>query len=107
MAQKRPILKRPISLGDLIHQLMHQHRPASAKHLTRILDIWEIAVGDSISRNAKPGALNGHVLVVTVTNSTWLHQLRFMKADMLVKLNQRLETGKLTDIKFKIGALGR
>lgn len=105
MPTKRSPLKKPIPLGDLIHQLMHAHRPASAEYLTRILDIWEVSVGESIARNAKPGALQGHVLVVTVTNSTWLHQLRFMKADMLTKLNQRLETDKLSDIKFKIGPL--
>lgn len=105
MPAKRPPLKKPISLGDLIHQLMHQHRPASAGHLTRILDIWEVVVGESIARNAKPGALHGQVLVVTVTNSTWLHQLRFMKADMLSKINQSLETDRLTDLQFKIGPL--
>ena len=105
MPPKRSPLKKPISLGDLIHQLMHAHRPASAEHLNRILDIWEASVGEAIARNAKPGALHRHVLVVKVTNSTWLHQLRFMKADMLTKLNQHLETDKLTDIKFKIGPL--
>lgn len=105
MPPKRPRLKKPISLGELIHQLMHEHRPASAEKLTRILDIWEHSVGVSIARNAKPGALQGHVLVVTVTNSTWLHQLRFMKADMLSKLNQNLKTDLLTDLKFKIGPL--
>ena len=105
MPPKRPNLKKPVLLGDLIHQLMHHHRPASAERLTRILDIWEVAVGGSIARNAKPGALHGDVLVVIVNNSSWLHQLRFMKADMLAKLNKHLETGCLSDVRFKIGVL--
>ena len=105
MPPKRTPLKKPIPLGDLIYQLMHQHRPNSADHLARIWDVWSAAVGESIARNAKPGAVHGKVLVVHVTNSTWLHQLRFMKADILTKLNQHLETGSVTDMKFKIGAL--
>jgi predicted nucleic acid-binding Zn ribbon protein len=98
-------LKQPIPLGDVIHQLMHQHRPASADHLARIWAVWSAAVGDSIARHAKPSAIRGQVLVVHVTNSTWLHQLRFLKADMLAKLNLQLETDLVSDMKFKIGAL--
>jgi predicted nucleic acid-binding Zn ribbon protein len=45
------------------------------------------------------------VLVVHVTNSTWLHQLGFMKADILARLNQLLGTGLVAEIKFKIGVL--
>ena len=105
MPPKRPSLRKPISLGDLIQQLMHAHRPAAADHLARVWDVWSEAVGPSIARHAKPGALQGQVLVVHVTNSTWLHQLRFIKSDMLTRLNQLLETGLVQDIKFKIGAL--
>jgi predicted nucleic acid-binding Zn ribbon protein len=105
MPPKRSPLREPIPLGDLIHQLMHHHRPASADHLAQIWDVWSLAVGESIARNAKPGEIRGQVLVVYVTNSTWLHQLRFMKSDMIAKLNRRLGSGLLTDMRFKIGAL--
>ncbi|MDJ0784079.1 MAG: DUF721 domain-containing protein [Desulfosarcinaceae bacterium] len=105
MPTKRTPMKRPIPLGDVIHELLHRHRPTSADRLARVCDIWPLAVGDSIARNAKPGAIQGKVLVVHVTNSTWLHQLRFMKTDMLVKLNQHLGTAHISDLRFKIGAL--
>jgi predicted nucleic acid-binding Zn ribbon protein len=84
---------------------MHQHRPAAADHLARVWDVWTEAVGPSIARHARPGALHGRVLVVHVTNSTWLHQLRFMKADMLARLNQLLETSLVDEIQLKIGTL--
>jgi predicted nucleic acid-binding Zn ribbon protein len=105
MPPKRPPLQKPMPLGDLIHQFMYQHRPASAEHLARILDVWSLAVGESIARNAKPGEIRGKNLVVYVTNSTWLHQLRFMKTDMIAKLNQRLGSSLVSEIRFKIGAL--
>ena len=54
MPPKRAPLKKPVPLGDLIHQFLHEHRPASADRLSRILDVWTAAVGESIARNAKP-----------------------------------------------------
>ena len=105
MPPKRPVLRKPIPLGDLIHDLMHQHRPAAADHLARVWEVWSRAVGPAIARHARPGALHGRVLVVHVTNSTWLHQLRFMKIEILARLNQLLEAGLVNDIKFKIGNL--
>jgi predicted nucleic acid-binding Zn ribbon protein len=105
MPPKRKPLKKPIPLGDLIHQLLHQQRPASAERLARIWEVWSMAVGESIARNAKPGEIRGQMLVVYVTNSAWLHQLRFMKSDMIVKLNERLGSRLVIDMQFKIGSL--
>jgi predicted nucleic acid-binding Zn ribbon protein len=105
MPPKRTPLNKPIPLGDLIHQLLYQHRPASAEHLARIWEVWSMAVGGSIARNAKPGEIRGQTLVVYVTNSTWLHQLRFMKSDMIAKLNAHLGCRLVIDMRFKIGAL--
>jgi predicted nucleic acid-binding Zn ribbon protein len=105
MPPKRTPLKKPIPLGDLIHQCMYRYRPASVDHLARIWEIWPLAVGDTIARNAKPGAIRGDILVVYVTNSTWLHQLRFMKSEMIARLNAQLGSCLVTDMRFKIDAL--
>jgi predicted nucleic acid-binding Zn ribbon protein len=105
MPPKRVPLQKPIPLGDLIHRFMHQYRPASADHLAQIWDVWSLAVGESIARNAKPGEIRGPILVVYVTNSTWLHQLGFMKSEMIARLNTHLGSRLVTDMRFKIGAL--
>jgi predicted nucleic acid-binding Zn ribbon protein len=40
-----------------------------------------------------------------VSSSAWLHQLRFLKADLLEKLNHSLTNERIEDIKFKIGLM--
>jgi hypothetical protein len=40
-----------------------------------------------------------------VTNSTWIHQLQFLKKEMIAKLNDALGNAPIADLKFKIGPL--
>jgi len=40
---------------------------------------------------------------VHVSSSAWLHQLQFLKAELLNKLNDNLKNERIEDIKFKIG----
>jgi predicted nucleic acid-binding Zn ribbon protein len=53
--------------------------------------------------NAQPAAFKGDLLLVHVTNSTWIHQLQFLKHDIISKLNAALGKPMITEIKFKIG----
>jgi predicted nucleic acid-binding Zn ribbon protein len=38
-----------------------------------------------------------------VTSSTWVHQLQFLKEEMIDKLNEGLGKSLIDDLKFKIG----
>jgi len=40
-----------------------------------------------------------------VTSSTWVHQLQFLKEEMIAKLNESLEKSLIDDLKFKIGPI--
>jgi hypothetical protein len=43
-------------------------------------------------------------LLVYVTSSTWLHHLRFIKQDIVKRLNDDLGQPLVSDIKFKVGS---
>ena len=74
--------------------------------LYRVWDIWDATLGAGVSQNARPTAFKGRLLLVSVSSSTWLHQLRFQKAEMIARLNAALGDARVADIKFKIGAVG-
>ena len=42
-------------------------------------------------------------LVVVVSSSTWLHQLQFLKAQILEEINRESGDAVIEDIKFRIG----
>ena len=59
--------------------------------------------GHVIAENAKPAAFKGRVLLVHVNSSPWIHQLQFLKTDMINNINQHLGDQLVDEIKFKIG----
>jgi predicted nucleic acid-binding Zn ribbon protein len=62
-------------------------------------------VGEVIAQNAKPAAFKGQILLVHVTSSSWIHQLQFLKKEMIERLNNSMGKPLIEDLKFKIGPL--
>jgi predicted nucleic acid-binding Zn ribbon protein len=42
---------------------------------------------------------------VNVTSSTWMHQLQFLKKDIIKQINHALGKELVEEIKFKIGPI--
>jgi predicted nucleic acid-binding Zn ribbon protein len=92
-----------VHIGSIIDDVLKTYRREPAGELIRVWQVWDGIVGDVISKNAKPGAFNGRILLVYVTSSTWVHQLQFLKKEMIAKLNEALGKSLIDDLKFKIG----
>jgi predicted nucleic acid-binding Zn ribbon protein len=92
-------------IGGVLDGLLKQLRPEAEDGMLRIWRIWEETVGDEISRNARPAAVKGSTLLVHVSSSTWVHQLQFLKRDLISRLNAGLGQNRVEDIKFKVGAM--
>ena len=101
--QERKQRKDFVHIGNIIGNVLKQFRRESDGGLTRVWHIWDEVVGETIAANAQPAAFKGDLLLVHVTSSTWIHELQFLKADMVSKLNAALGKPMLTEIKFKIG----
>lgn len=75
----------------------------------RIKKAWAEIVGENISKKARPARLRGKTLHVTVTSSPWMSELRFLKHDIISKINETLgeggegDKGTVTEIVFKTG----
>jgi predicted nucleic acid-binding Zn ribbon protein len=83
--------------------MLKNHRLKTDTSLIRVWDVWEEAVGEVIAANTRPAAFKGDLLIVNAASSSWLQQLRFLKPDIIQKINHILEGGAVQDIKFKIG----
>jgi len=97
--------KEIVHIKNVLRKVMHRSTGSSSGDLTRIWELWDRAVGPVIAANTRPAAFKGNLLLVHAASSTWLHQLQFMKEDILQKVNQSLGEGTVADIKFKIGPL--
>ncbi len=105
MKKRRRRNSQFVHIGDIVEKVISNCRYEPDSRLSQIWDVWNTAVGKQISLNAKPAAIKGSVLLVHVTGAAWLHQLRFLKDDMMVKVNQQMGAKVIRDIKFKIGPI--
>lgn len=64
--------------------------------------LWKEAVGEVFASQSCPRLIAGGVLQVAVSNSNWLHEIRFMKAAILERLRGMLPETPISDIRFKV-----
>ncbi len=94
-----------VHIGNVIDGVLKNYRSEPDYELTKVWRLWDEAVGETIASNARPAAFKGKLLIVHVISSTWIHQLQFLKNDLMAKLNDALGKPLVEEIKFKIGPL--
>ena len=94
-----------VHIAKIIDDVVKQYRREPDFALKAVWRLWDEAVGEKIAQNARPAAFKGKLLIVHVSSSAWIHQLQFLKEDLISKLNAALGKPLLEEIKFKIGTL--
>ncbi len=61
---------------------------------------WSEIVGLKVAAHTQPARLTNKVLYVEVDDHLWLAQLKYMKADMLRRIDRAIRPGVFTDLKF-------
>ncbi len=93
----------PKLLGDILPETLRKksiHLPMKDRPL---IDAWNRAVGPQIGAKAQPDRLRDDVLYVRVCTSVWMHELQFMKQDIIARLNEVLGSPAVSQIRFFIG----
>lgn len=101
--KKRRSNKKFSDIGDVLGKVLQQYRPMTDQSLIRVWNLWEETVGTSVSANASPAAFKADELLVHVSNSTWLHHLRYLETELIDKLNKALGRKQIKKLRFKIG----
>ena len=105
MKKRRAKNKHPIHIGDIIHTVLGSCRKDGDGELTGVWELWGGAVGKVIADNTRPDAFKDGVLLVNVSNSPWVHQLQFMKQEIIEKLNQAFEKELVHEVRFRVGPI--
>ena len=66
----------------------------------RVFGEWEQIVGQPLASHTRPARLTEKYLYIEVDDHLWLAQLKYMKADMLKKIDRALKPGLFEDLKF-------
>jgi len=103
--KKKDNNRKLIHISDILNSALGKYRPALDTQMTRIWDIWDTAVGKPIAANAKPSSFKDSILIVNVSSSAWIHQLKFLEKEMILNINRQLDHISVKQLRFKIGKI--
>jgi len=63
---------------------------------------WEQAVGPRVARHARAIAFREGVLQVEVEGSAWMHELGFLKPELMRKVNRHLGSRLVKNVRFVV-----
>ncbi len=66
----------------------------------RIFAQWNDIVGARLAAHTTPVRVTGNVLYVEVDDHLWFAQLKYMKGDMLQRIERAIKVGVFKDLKF-------
>lgn len=78
------------SIADIVPNVMKKWGLENRLWEQELADQWESIAGKQVAAHARPGALNRGTLVVFVSHSTWLSELkRYGQKQLLANLQER------------------
>jgi predicted nucleic acid-binding Zn ribbon protein len=78
--------KKSAHIGSILNDVLKTLRPEADGGLVQVWKLWDDVVGRAIAES-----------------SPWIHQLQFLKKEIIEKLNAALGQDLIEDVKFKIG----
>ena len=90
-------------IGTVMNLVVDAFYKNADQGLLKIYAAWQSIVNEAIAQNTKPSAMKGKVLIINVSSSIWLHELHFMKNDLIRRINQTVGATMVEELKFKIG----
>ena len=96
---------KPEMLGEILGKILKKRNIPHSSTDRRLLDIWRRAVGPQIASQTHPDTLKRGVLFVRVSAPVWLHQLQFMKEEILDRIKALNVPEEVRNLRFFIGEI--
>lgn len=87
-------------LKDILKRVLREQAFGGDIEAYRVFSEWEKIVGQRVAAHTRPARLAGRLLYVEVDDHLWLSQLKYMKTDMMRRINLAIKPGLFEDLKF-------
>ncbi|MBX3159220.1 MAG: DUF721 domain-containing protein [Deltaproteobacteria bacterium] len=87
-------VRRQVPIADLIGRLIEHHGLTDEVRARAVCLYWPEIVGEQIASNTFPIGLADGVLQVSVSSSSWMHQLHLRKAAIIAAVNRWVESNQ-------------
>ena len=92
----------PRPLRDSLDAVARSMGAPPAAALGSLFSRWPELVGATLAAHCRPLSLARGTLVVAVDHSAWAAQLRWLEADVLRRLEERLGAGVVTALEVRV-----
>ena len=92
-------------IGEILRKVLKKRNIPHTATDRRLLDLWTRAVGPQIAARTLPETLKRGTLYVRVSAPVWLHQLQFLKEEILRKFNELSGKEEIRSLFFSIGEI--
>ena len=90
------------AISGVLSRVLRQMGLASELEGWRAVEEWPRLVGPRVSRHTRALGFHEGTLRVEVEGSAWMHELGFLKRDLIRRINHDLGTEFVRDVKFVI-----
>lgn len=91
-----------VPAAELADKAIRAIVPADRLRLVRLQIAWADGMPDHVARVAAPVGFDGPTLVVHVLDNQWLHELQYLRADLL-DLVRQWDRGTISMIRMRVG----
>jgi predicted nucleic acid-binding Zn ribbon protein len=96
--------EEPHEIGAVLEGLLGQRPWAAGMSLGELGRRWGSVVGDRLSQETAPVALEGGVLLIRASSTAWGAQIRFLASEIRTRANNVLGGGPVRDVKVTVDA---
>ena len=88
------------SVGSVLDRVLTDLGLKPALQGWRAVEAWPATVGSRLAARTRAVAFRDGTLHVEVDGSAWLHEIGFLKRDLLKRLHEALGTDEVKDLRF-------
>ena len=97
------MMKKPVGITSILKSVGQGLGLEKELVLYQLKRHWPEIVGQTLAKHTVPEKLRFKILTLRVDGPTWMHELSFLKNDMIRKINARLGKNLVQSLHLKIG----
>jgi hypothetical protein len=103
--RKRARQPKPEMLGEILQKILKKRNIPHTSKDRHLIEIWKKAVGPQVALQTHADTLKRGTLFIRVSAPVWMHQLQFLKEEILERLKQISGSDEIRSLQFSIGEL--
>jgi predicted nucleic acid-binding Zn ribbon protein len=88
-----------VPLKNTLGRILRNHNIKDLEEV-KIFSAWSQIAGEKMAAHTRPTNISNRILYVEVDDPLWLSQLKYMKQEIVDKINIKIKTDLFKDVRF-------